>query len=69
MILNCNDTDFGCNARRTVAMNSEDAQALRDGLKSGFRNSRGAGFLDPSGKPEKDLAEKYRQMAEDAENA
>ena len=51
------------------ALNSEDAQALRDGLKAGFGNSREAGFLDPSGKQEKDLAEKYRQMAEDAENA
>ena len=71
VLVNCPPDPDGLWIDRAAAeaLNSEDAQALRDGLKSGFRNSRGAGFLDPSGKPEKDLAEKYRQMAEDAENA
>lgn len=71
VLVNCPPDPDGLWIERAAAeaLNSEDAQALRDGLKSGFRNSRGAGFLDPSGKPEKDLAEKYGQMAEDAENA
>ena len=71
ILVHCPSDPDGLWIDRAVAeaLNSEDAQALRDGLKSGFRNSRGAGFLDPSGKPEKDLAEKYGQMAEDAENA
>ena len=71
ILVNCPPDPDGLWIDRAVAeaLNSEDAQALRDGLKSGFRSSRGAGFLDPSGKPEKNLAEKYGQMAEDAENA
>ena len=71
ILVNCPPDPDGLWIDRAVAeaLNSEDAQALRDGLKYGFRSSRGAGFLDPSGKPEKDLAGKYGQMAEDAENA
>ena len=42
-------------------------------MRRGFRmeafNSRGVHTVDPTGKPERELAEKYRQKAEDVENA
>ena len=42
---------------------------MRNGFDIGILNSRGAHFVDPTGKPEKELAAKYRQQAEDVENA
>ena len=34
----------------------------------GIVNSRGAHWIDPTAKPEKELAAKYRQQASDVEN-
>jgi hypothetical protein len=50
------------------ALNARDARKMRDGFHTGFYNSRGAHFVDPTGKPEKELAAKYRQQADEAEN-
>lgn len=50
------------------ALNQEDAQDMRNGFDLGISNSRGAHFIDPTGKPEKELAEKYRERAEETEN-
>lgn len=41
---------------------------MRDGFTTEIYNSRGVYTVDPTGKPEKELASKYRQQAEDAEN-
>jgi hypothetical protein len=51
------------------ALQAEDAEEMRKGFYIGIINSRGAHFVDPTGKPEKELAAKYRQQAEEVENA
>jgi hypothetical protein len=51
------------------ALNDRDSEDMRRGYRTAVHNARGAHFVDPTGKPEKALAEKYRQRAEDIENA
>lgn len=53
----------------TEALNAEDAEALRRGYYLGIINARGCYHVDPTGKPEKELAAKYRQQADEVENA
>ena len=50
-------------------LNDSSAEEMRDGFWSGIVNSRGLYRVDPSGKPEKELAEQYRKKAEEMENA
>lgn len=52
---------------RTVAdaLNSGDSEEMRNGY---YLNSRGVYWVDPKGKPERELAEKYRKMADEVEN-
>lgn len=50
-------------------LNKKESDDIRRGLSTGFFNSRGCFFVDPTGKPEKELAEKYGKMADDVENA
>jgi hypothetical protein len=54
---------------RSVAsvLNEKDAEKSREGFAMEIFNSRGAHFVDPEGKPERDLAEHYRQQAEEVE--
>ena len=56
---------------RTVAsaLNAKDAEKMRDSFWIGILNSRGVHKIDPTGKPERELAEKYKQKAEEVENA
>ena len=56
---------------RTVAsaLNVKDAAKMRDGFWTGIFNSRGVQTVDPTGKSERELAEKYKQMAGEVENA
>ena len=42
---------------------------MRDGFRTRMFNSRGVHWVDPTGKPERELAEQFRQKAEDVENA
>lgn len=51
-----------------AALNAKDAGKMRSGFRMGIINSRGAHWVDPTGKPEKELATKYRQQANDVEN-
>lgn len=51
------------------AMNNRERTSLRDGYRTSVRNSRGVHTVDPEAKPEKVLAEKYREKAEVIENA
>ncbi|HCK7253684.1 TPA: hypothetical protein N0X32_006062, partial [Pseudomonas aeruginosa] len=44
-------------------LNEKDRDSLREGYAISLFNSRGAHWVDPEGKPEKELAEKYRQQA------
>lgn len=56
---------------RTIAeaLNDKDAQKMRIGFRTGIFNLRGMHWVDPTGKPEKELAEEYRKKAEEVENA
>ncbi len=56
---------------RTVAtvLNDKDAEEMRNGFSTGIFNSRGVHWVDPTGKPEKELAAKYKQQADEVENA
>ena len=56
---------------RTVAsaLNARDAENLRNSFRTGIFNSRGVHVIDPTGKPERELAQKYNQQAEEVENA
>lgn len=51
------------------AMNSRERHSLRNGYSTGIYNSRGAHTVDPEAKSERALAEKYRQRADQIENA
>src|SRR6185369_14994985 len=52
-----------------AALNTKDAKDMRDGFRTGLLNSRGAHYVDPTGAPERELAGKYRNQAEDVESA
>ena len=56
---------------RTVAsaLNARDAEEMRNGFWTGMFNSRGVYEIDPMGKPERELAQKYKQKAKEVENA
>lgn len=51
------------------ALNAKDAAGMRSGFRSEAFNSRGVHWVDPTGKPERELAEQYRQKADEVENA
>jgi len=51
------------------ALNNLDAENMREGFYIRVHNSRGAHTVDPTGKPERELAQQYRKKADDIENA
>lgn len=51
------------------ALNNMDAEEMRRGFSMEACNSRGMQWVDPTGKPERDLAEQYRNKANEVENA
>lgn len=55
---------------KTVAnvLNEKEAEDMREGFYLAVVNSRGMHFVDPTAAPEKTLAAKYKQQAEDTEN-
>ena len=57
------------NHRVADALNSRDSEEMRQGYQNELFNSRGVYWVDPTGKPERELAEKYRKMAHEVENA
>jgi hypothetical protein len=71
VLIHCPPDTGGLWINHTVAdeLNARDAEDMRDGFYTGIYNSRGAHFVDSTGKPELELAEKYRQKAEQVENA
>lgn len=52
-----------------AALNDRDADEMRNGYSTGVYNSRGVHWVDPTGKPEKELAQQFRNKAEEIENA
>jgi len=57
--------------RRAVAtaLNDREADDMRDGFRMGVYNSRGVHWINPNGKPERELAQQFRSKAEEIENA
>ncbi len=51
-----------------AALNDRESDDMRAGFSTGIYNSRGAHIVDPSGRPERQLAEKFRNKAEEVEN-
>lgn len=51
------------------ALNARDAEEMRRGFRSEVFNSRGAHWVDPTGKPERDLAAHWREKANAVEDA
>lgn len=52
-----------------TALNSRDADKMRKGFSLSVFNSRGAHFVDPTGKEERELAAMYRKQADEIEDA
>jgi hypothetical protein len=50
-------------------LNAKDAGDMRDGFRTELYNSRGVHWVDPTGKPERELTARYRKQAEAVENA
>lgn len=51
------------------ALNARDAEEMRSGFRTEVFNSRGVHWVDPSGKPERDIAAQWREKADALENA
>jgi len=69
LIYSPSDTDgLWIHHAAAAALNAKDAGNMRSGFRMGIVNSRGAHWIDPTAKPEKELAAKYRQQASDVEN-
>ncbi|MEN8132388.1 MAG: hypothetical protein ABFS45_19860 [Pseudomonadota bacterium] len=51
------------------ALNNMNAEEIRKGYRTEVYNSRGVHWVDPTAKPERELAEQYRQKADEVENA
>lgn len=71
VLIHCPPDPDGLWINLTVAeaLNASDAEQMRDGFKIGIYNSRGVHTVDPTGRPERELATQYRQKAEEVENA
>ncbi len=71
VLIHCPPDPDGLWINRTVAevLNDRDAEHIRDGFGTGMINSRVVHRVDPTGKPERELAEQFREKAEDVENA
>lgn len=52
-----------------AVLNAEDAEEMRVGFRIELFYSRGVHYVDPTGKPERELAAKYRKQAEEVEAA
>jgi hypothetical protein len=71
VLIHCPPDTSGLWINHIVAstLNTKDAEDMRKGFRTGIYNSRGVHVVDPTGKPELELAEQYRQKAEQVENA
>ena len=50
-------------------LNASDADYMRNGFRTEVFNSRGGYLVDPTGRPERELAQQWRQKAEEVEKA
>jgi hypothetical protein len=70
VLIHCSSDPDGLwiNNAAAAALNANDAEKMRNGFRTGLFNARGVHCVDPTGKPEKELAAKYRKQADDVEN-
>jgi len=52
-----------------AVLNAEGSDQMRVGFRTELFNSRGVYWVDPTGKPERELAAKFRKQAEEVEVA
>lgn len=52
-----------------AALNAKDAEDMRNGFRTELINSRGVHWVDPTGQPERELADKHRAQAEAIDDA
>jgi hypothetical protein len=52
-----------------AALNDRENDYMRNGFRTGVYNLRGFHWVDPTGQPERNLAEQFRGKAEEVENA
>ncbi len=71
VLIHAPDDPEGLWIHSTVAstLDARDAEMMRSGFHEGTFNSRGVHRIDPTGKPEKELAQEFRRRAEEVENA
>ena len=71
VLIHCPPDPQGLWIDQTVALelNARDVEEMRNGFSSAIFNSRGVHTIDPTGKPERELAIHYRQKADAIENA
>ena len=71
ILIHCPPDENGLWINNNVAeaLNAKDADDMRSGFSTGIFNSRGVNWVDPTGNPERELSEQYRQKADDLENA
>jgi hypothetical protein len=50
-------------------LNDRDAEEMRNGFCAEVYNSRGVYWVDPTGKPEREMAKQWREKADAIENA
>ncbi len=63
-----NPKGFGIHEAVAEILNAEDAKQMRRGYYIGAYNSRGGHWVDPTGKPERELEAKYTRQADEAES-
>ena len=71
VLIHCPEDADGLWINRTAAevLNSPDAEIIREGYETAWFNSRGPYHTDPTGNQERELADKFRQKADDVEDA
>jgi len=70
VLIHCPPDPDGLWIQRAAAevLNAKDAEIMRRGFSLAVFNARGVHTVDPNGKPELELAEKYNKQAEEVEN-
>ena len=71
VLIHCPPDPDGLWIHRAAAevLNAKNAEIMRRGFSLAVFNARGVHTVDPTGKPELELAEKYKKQAEEVENA
>jgi hypothetical protein len=71
VLIHCPPDPDGLWIDQTVAdaLDGKDADKMRNGFSTAVSNYRGVHMIDPTGKPERELAEQYRRNANEVENA